>query len=107
MFNTLFNNTNGIISLILVLTDQLGIMTTYVLDTANMQQINQLGNLVWSIQGQLHNHYRETGLCPYPLRIFVSLANSLTQISAYHYDRYHVDSSFSRMPILIPARTYH
>ena len=106
MFRTLLNE-DGSMSMILVLTDQLGAVVTSVQGTATIQQINQLGTLVCDIQAQLHNYYRATGLCPYPLRIFVSLANSLAQLSAHHYDRYHVASSFSRLPMLWPQEQYH
>ena len=107
MFTTIVNNSNGIITLTLVLSDQLGMMTTSFLDIADIHQVNQLKSLVWDIQSRMYQHYQDTGLSPYPLRIFVSLTRSLTQITAHHYGRYHVCCSFSRMSILSPAERYY
>ena len=107
MFTTIVNNSNGIITLTLVLFDQLGMMTTSFMDIADIQQVNQLKNLVWDIQSHMYQHYREAGLCPYPLRIFVSLTKSLTQMTAHHYVRYHHCLFFSSMPTLSPVERYY
>ena len=60
LFTIMINHAENVISLVTHLST-----TSHVISTVNMDQVNQLGNLVWSIKGQMHQHLIDNGVSFY------------------------------------------
>ena len=99
LFSPIINTTNNVFSLVTHLT-LLDSSSINVMDLVNMEQVNQIGNLIWSLKDHMHQHLIENGVSLYPLSTLVSLTNSLIQITAYHKYQSHINFSLSELPIL-------
>ena len=96
IFYTIINNSDAVISFVTHLTH----LGTHHMGTVNVEQVNHIGDLVFSLKGQMQQHLIDNGVSLYPLSSLVSLTNSFLQIADYHDNKHDFCLSVARMPML-------